>query len=175
RSISSGQQPPCRTSGERAMTDALFLAIGELAERPAQRRKEEDGIVSKAAVATRSGRNLTFRNTLYRALAAMLVDQRNHAAKPGRALACRNRAQSLQQQARSPSIVEPRPAESRRMQTGRAAERIDLEPRVVAQRRVAGQLSRSSSLDERVLDVGCPRFGRQRRAGKVGEAHELDR
>src|SRR5262245_13848693 len=80
RSISPAQQRPGRAGGEAAVTDALLLPIRELAERPAQRREEEDGIVSEAAGAARCRRNLAFGEAIHRAL-AVLVDQGDDAPK----------------------------------------------------------------------------------------------
>src|SRR5205809_1403147 len=175
RSISFAQHRPGGARGERAVADALLLTIAQLAERPAEWRIKEHRVVAETAVAARRGRDRPLRDALHRALAAGLVDERDDAAKARGALLARHRAQTLERQRDAAGVVEPGAAEARRVQAGRATERVHLEAGVVGERRLAGQTVRRARLDERVLDIGGAGFRWQRGAGDLAQADQSDR
>src|SRR5258708_6780685 len=104
-----------------------------------------------------------------------LADERDDAAEARPAPARGERTQALEQQRDAAGVVEPETAEARRVQSGRAVERVDLEPGVVAERGAPRQPPRRARFAKRVLGVGRARLLGQRRARDLDQTHELDR
>src|SRR5206468_6601631 len=65
-------------------------------------------------------------------------------------------------------------AESRRVESGLAAERVHLEAGVIAERQLPGKTGGGARLPERVLGIGPPGLLRKSGAGEFGEEPDLE-
>src|SRR5205807_2763342 len=72
-----------------------------------------------------------------------ISSQRDHAAEARGPPRRRHVTEAVEQEPPASPVVEPRAAESRRVKPRLAAERVHLEPGVVAERQRPGQLGRS--------------------------------
>src|SRR5262249_22061373 len=163
-------------SGERlsAVAHSLLLLVGDLAERAAERWIEEHGVVAEAAAPARPLRDYPLHDALDHLLAARRPRQRDHAAKARRPAGQRHVAEPLEQELPTLPVAEARAAEPRRVEPGRTAERVHLEPGVVTERQRARQPSRSAGLHEGVFGVGPARLLRKLSARKLGEQLDLE-
>ena len=154
--------------GRAAVRVLALPVVAELGDRPLLARRDEDRVVAEALVAARA-----------RVAIVALEDAACRAAPRRRARARRARRRSARGGRRLPSSSleqpSPTPSSAQRAEAmpGRAAERLDLDPRVLAEHPVvrAGRRARPNArLGARVLVVGragLRRAGVARRAARA--------
>jgi hypothetical protein len=157
------------------MADRRLVLIRQISERPAERRIEEDRIVAESTLASRRFRDQPFGHALDHLLGARWARERDHAAEAGGPPRHRHAAQTLEQELEPSPVVEPGAAEARRVEPGRAVERIDLDPGVVAEGQGVRQRRGSARLHERVLGVRRPGLFGQTGVGHIGQQLDVER
>src|SRR5213593_2319532 len=173
--ISPAEEPPGDLERTAAVAHARLLLVGELVERATERRVEEHRVVAEAPAPTRRLRDHAFDDSLDDLLSTRRAHQGDHAAEARGPLRWRHVTEPLEQEPRTPPVVEPRAAEPRCVEPGRARERVDLEPGVVAERERTRQARSGVRLSECVLGVGPPGLFRQAGPGKLGEKPDPER
>src|SRR5438309_9042631 len=174
-SISNGQQRADRAHRGAAVIHPMLLGGRELAERAAERRIEEDGVVAESASAARRLADDAVDGALDDLLASRQIHQRDDAAEARGAPRGRHAAQALEQQRVAAGVVETGSAEARRVETRLAPEGVDLEPGVVGERARAGRAGGRARLEERVLSIGRAGLFGKRGARDVGQQRDVPR
>src|SRR5205823_807942 len=133
-SISPVENAPGGPHGAAAVIDASFFLRRQLRERARARRIVEDWVVAEPVGAARCLGDQALDDALRQVLVPRGIDEGDHAAEARRPLLSRNAGEGLEEARAAAPVVEAGAAVARRAHAGRAAERVHLEPGIVAER-----------------------------------------
>src|SRR5262249_35672859 len=132
-SIAFAQQPPGCGHRASAMTHRGLFRIRQLGEASTERWVEEQRVVAESSRSSRRVEDHSLDHASDEIFPSPRLDNRDDTAEPCRAPLRPDIAERFQEALAAPLVIEPLTTEARGTNSGRPAQSVDLESRVVGQ------------------------------------------